>query len=472
MTPGCQLAGYQTRGYLKGFPPMSQHTPVTASPAPSAGRQPASRVLAADLPLHTGEPVTIAGWVHRRRRLKSVSFLVVRDRTGLAQVVLTGPAAESLDDLPEETVVQVGGLATASSQAPNGAEITGATVTALSGPAVPPPFDLYRPGVPAGLATILDHAGVTLRHPLLRAPFELTAAAVAGFRGYLDGAGFTEIHTPKIVGTATESGANVFSLDYFGRPAFLAQSPQFYKQAMTGVFERVYETGPVFRAEPHDTARHLAQYTSLDAEFGFITDHHDVMDLLTGVLTGMLGAVAERASDAVTRLAISLPAVPAAIPEIDFGDAQELIAGHTSTDPRGEPDLAPADERWLSAWALREHGSAFLFVTGYPAVKRPFYTHPDPARPGRTRSFDLLFNGVELVTGGQRLHRHDDYLAALAARGEDPASYAGYLDVFAHGMPPHGGFAIGLERFVARLIGADNIRSTTLFPRDLHRLAP
>ncbi|HJY97350.1 MAG TPA: aspartate--tRNA(Asn) ligase, partial [Streptosporangiaceae bacterium] len=311
-----------------------------------------------------------------------------------------------------------------------------------------------------------------LRHPLLRAPFELAAAAVAGFRGYLDGAGFTEIHTPKIVGTATESGANVFSLGYFGRTAFLAQSPQFYKQVMVGVFERVYEVGPVFRAEPHDTARHLAEYTSLDAELGFITDHHDVMDILTGALTGMLTVVEERASDAVTRLGITLPAVPARIPEIDFGRAQELIAEHTSTDPRGEPDLAPADERWLSGWALREHGSAFLFVTGYPAVKRPFYTHPDPGRPQRTRSFDLLFNGLELVTGGQRLHRYDDYLAALAARGENPGNYAGYLDVFAHGMPPHGGFAIGLERFIARLTGADNIRATTLFPRDLHRLTP
>ncbi len=155
-----------------------------------------------------------------------------------------------------------------------------------------------------------------------------------------------------------------------------------------------------------------------------------------------------------------------------FDEAQQLIATNTDGDPRGEPDLAPADERWLSGWALREHGSPFLFVTGYPTVKRPFYTHPDPERPERTRSFDLLFNGLELVTGGQRLHRHDDYLAALAARGEDPGAYVGYLDVFAHGMPPHGGFAIGLERFVARLVGAENIRSTTLFPRDLHRLAP
>ena len=353
-----------------------------ASAAPSSRQQqPTSRVLAVDLPFHVGEPVMIAGWVHRRRRLKSVSFLIVRDRTGLAQVVLTGPAADALDDLPEETVVQVDGLAIANSQAPRGAEITGAALTTLSGPAAAPPFGLYRPDVPVGLATILDNAGVALRHPRLCAPFELAAAAVAGFRGYLDDAGFTEIHTPKIVGTATESGANVFGIDYFGRKAFLAQSPQFYKQTMVGVFERVYEVGPVFRAEPHDTARHLAEYTSLDAEFGFIADHHDVMNTLTGALTGMLSAVEERASDAVARLGISLPSVPAAIPEIDFEHAQELIAERTGTDPRGKPDLTPADERWLSGWALRDYDSAFLFVTGYPAVKRPFYTHPDPTSP-------------------------------------------------------------------------------------------
>ncbi|NLT56702.1 MAG: aspartate--tRNA(Asn) ligase [Actinomycetales bacterium] len=452
---------------------MNQHLPSTAPPAPPHPRpQPAPRVLAADLPLHVDEAVTIAGWVHRRRQLKSVSFLIVRDRTGQAQVVLTGPTALALERFPEETVVQVSGRAVANPQAPGGVEITDATITGLSGPATPPPFDLYRPTVAAGLPVILDHAGVALRHPLLRAPFEIAAAAVAGFRAHLDSAGFTEIHTPKIVGTATESGANVFGIDYFGRRAFLAQSPQFYKQTMVGVFERVYEVGPVFRAEPHDTARHLAEYTSLDVEFGFINDHHDVMDVLTDALAGMLAVVAERAGAAVARLGITLPVVPSRIPQIDFGDAQQLIAEHTATDPRGEPDLAPADERWLSECALREHGSAFLFVTGYPSVKRPFYTHPDPERPERTRSFDLLFNGMELVTGGQRLHRHTDYVAALSARGENPEAYSGYLEVFAHGMPPHGGFAIGLERFVARLVDADNIRAVTLFPRDLHRLTP
>ncbi|MFB9909688.1 aspartate--tRNA(Asn) ligase [Allokutzneria oryzae] len=428
-----------------------------------------SRSLAADLPARAGEHVRIAGWVHRLRQLKSVTFVVVRDRSGLAQVVL--PGAETA--LPtEESVVEVAGLVSANPRAPGGAEIVRPVITPLGEPARRPVFDLYRPTVAASLPTVLDNAPLALRHPRLRARFEVASAGVAGFRSTLDELGFTETHTPKIVGSATESGANVFGIDYFGRRAYLAQSPQFFKQALVGVFERVYEVGPVFRAEPHDTTRHLAQYTSLDAEIGFITDHRDVMALLRTTIAGMVEAVSVRAPAAAELLSVALPVVPEEIPAVHFAEAQELLARHTEWDPRGEPDLAPAHERWLSEWASREHGSEFLFVTGYPMAKRPFYTHPDPLRPEYSNSFDLLFRGVELVTGGQRLHRHSDYLAALDERGQEPESYVDYLDVFAGGMPPHGGFAIGLERWTARMLGLANIRETTLFPRDLHRLRP
>jgi len=430
----------------------------------------AIRVLASELGSHIGQQVRVAGWLHRKRELKSVTFLIIRDRSGLAQVVLREVAVPA--DLTEETVIQAIGQVIASSQAPGGAEISEPQLTLLSPPAEPSPVDLYRPTLTAALPTVLDHAPTTLRHPLLRAGFEISAASVAGFRAALDARGFTEIQTPKIVGSATESGATVFAIDYFGQPAYLAQSPQFYKQAMVGVFERVYETGPVFRAEPHDTARHLAQYTSLDAEFGFITDHHDVMAMLRDVLAGMVAAVRERARCATKLLDVILPQIPDPIPEVHFADAQELIAASAGWDPRGEPDLSPADERWLGEWAVREHGSELLYVTGFPLAKRPFYTHQDPERPGYSRGFDLLFRGMELVTGGQRLHRFGDYLAAIAERGEDPARYDGYLQAFRYGMPPHGGFAIGLERWTARLTGAANIREVTLFPRDLHRLSP
>ncbi|MFF4806491.1 aspartate--tRNA(Asn) ligase [Streptomyces sp. NPDC001351] len=432
-----------------------------------------ARILAVDLSRHVGEEVVIEGWLHRKRVLKSVVFLILRDRSGLSQVVVGEPRAMAeAGALTEETVLRISGTVTENPQAPGGFEVTSPVVTSLSGRVAPPPFDLYRPTVPATLPTILDHAPVALRHPRLRAQHAISAASVAGFRACLDSLGFTEVHTPKVVASATESGANVFAIDWFGSDAYLAQSPQFFKQAMVGVFERVYETGPVFRAEPHDTARHLAQYTSLDVELGFITDHREVMAVLREVLAAMTASVRKRATEACTLLEVDLPEVPERIPEIHFADAQALLAQHTSEDPRGEPDLAPAHERFLSEWALREHGSDFLFVTGYPMVKRPFYTHPEPGREAHSNSFDLLFRGLELVTGGQRLHRYDDYLAALAERGESPETYMGYLAAFRHGMPPHGGFALGLERWTARLTGADNIRRTTLFPRDLHRLTP
>ncbi|MFG1777171.1 aspartate--tRNA(Asn) ligase [Micromonospora sp. NPDC049048] len=426
------------------------------------------RVLSRQLRAHVGAPVRIAGWVHRRRPLKSVAFLIVRDAAGLAQVVVTDPAVRAeVEKLTEETVVEVAGTVVANPTAPAGVELTAPTVRPLGPPAVPPPFDLYRPALTANLPTQLDHAPVALRHPTRSAALRVSAAAVSGFRATLDARDFVEIHTPKVVGSSTESGANVFALDWFGRPAYLAQSPQFYKQLMVGVFERVYEVGPVFRAEPHDTVRHLAQYTSLDAELGFVADHRDVMSVLRDTLAGMLGTVTERAGAALATLGVSAPDVPDEIPAVHFTEALRIAGA-----PADEPDLAPAHERALGEWARREHGSEFLFVTGYPMAKRPFYTHPDPARPAYSNGFDLLFRGLELVTGGQRLHRHADYLAALAARGEPVEPYAGYVDAFRHGMPPHGGFAIGLERFVARLTGATNIREVTAFPRDLHRLTP
>jgi nondiscriminating aspartyl-tRNA synthetase len=262
----------------------------------------------------------------------------------------------------------------------------------------------------------------------------------------------------------------VFAVDYFGRPAYLAQSPQFYKQVLVGIFERVYEVGPVFRAEPHDTVRHLAEYVSLDVELGFIEDHREVIGVLRDVVAGMVAGVRERAPEAVALLDVDLPTVPEVLPIVHFREALEIAGA-----PADEPDLAPEHERALSAWALGEHGSELLAVEGYPMRKRPFYTHPQTVPgpdTGHSNSFDLLFRGLELTTGGQRLHRYADYHAALAAAGQDEAPFAAYLEAFRHGMPPHGGFAIGLERWVARLTGAANIREATLFPRDLHRLSP
>jgi nondiscriminating aspartyl-tRNA synthetase len=406
------------------------------------------RILSTELHTRVGERVRMAGWVHATRDLGRVAFLVLRDRAGLAQIVLGEPVA-----FVPETVLEVEGTVTPAAQAPGGVELRAPSFHVLAAPSAAPPVELRRPRLEETLPTVLDHAAVALRHPRQRACFQIAAAALHGFRATLDRLEFTEISTPKIVASATESGANIFELDYFGTPAFLAQSPQFYKQTLVGVFERVYETGPVFRAEPHDTARHLAQYTSLDAELGFVADHFDVMAVVRDVVAGMVESVRELASAALELVDARLPDIPGEIPWVHFADS--------GVD---DVDLGPADERRL----CEQHGE-LVFVTGYPMAKRPFYTHPDPERPSYSNSFDLLVRGLEIVTGGQRLHRYEDYVAALDG---NTAAYEGYLDAFRYGMPPHGGFALGLERWVAQLVGAPNVRETTLFPRDRTRLMP
>ena len=427
-----------------------------------------SRDLFADPDEHAGRPVAVAGWVHRRRALAQVTFVVLRDRAGLVQIVVKDPMGiADVATYGEETPLAVRGTARVNPSAPGGVEIVDPVFEALGEVSQTPPVELWRPTLTAGLPIQLDHATVALRHPVRQARWRLAAASLHGFRSTLDRLDFTEVHSPKLVASATESGANVFAVDYFGRPAFLAQSPQFYKQVLVGVFERVYEVGPVFRAEPHDTVRHLAEYVSLDVELGFVRDHRDVVDVLRDTVAGMVSAIEEHASSAVTSLGIDLPTVPAAFPMLHFRDALTLVGA-----PHDEPDLAPAHERALGEWALREHGSEFVVVEGYPTANRAFYSHPDPTDPHWSRSFDLIFRGVELVSGAQRLHRYDDYVRALTERGHDLEPYRAYLDAFRYGIPPHGGFAIGLERWVSGLAGVANVREVALFPRDLHRLTP
>ena len=422
---------------------------------------------------HVGEEVEVRGWLHNVRRLGGVTFVFLRDGWGTLQAVTEDSATLApLDGLALESVVAVRGRLTANPQAPGGLELQAPAFTVITPVTDAPPLPLHKRQLNAVLPTLLDHAVVLNRHPARRAVFRLAAGTMAAFRATLNARAFTEVQTPKIVASATESGANVFTLDYFGRPAYLAQSPQFYKQIMVGVFQRVYEVGPVFRAEPHDTIRHINEYVSLDVEFGFIDNHFTVMGLLREVMAGIFGHLSEAHAAELALLEAALPVVPAEIPHIHFAEAQEMIFQRHGVDVRGEPDLSPQDERWLGEWARQEHGSDFLFVTGYPMVKRPFYTHPDPARPAYSNSFDLLFRGTELVTGGQRLHRYDDYLAALARAGYPTAPFETYLEVFRHGMPPHGGFAIGLERLLMQLLGLTNVRLATLFPRDLNRVTP
>lgn len=429
------------------------------------------RSYAAELRQRVGERVRLRGWLQHRRELSNVTFLILRDASGTAQIAIPSRAAASVAALHDESAIEVLGTAVADERAPGGVEVRDAAITVIAPATAVPPFELGRPSLEAALPTLLDHAAVALRHPPRRAAFRLMDASVAAFREHLRAQRFTEVFTPKIVGTATESGANCFRLDYFGRIAYLAQSPQLYKQMLVGVFERVFEVAPVFRAEPHDTPRHLNEYVSLDAEMGFISDHRDVMATLEGAVAAMARAVTEH-HDALTARAVLPIRCTLPFPLVHFVDALELLAGEFGEAVLAEPDLSPAHERWLGEWALREHGSDFLLVMGFPLAKRPFYTHPDPDRPSFSNSFDLLFRGLEVVTGGQRLHRPADYDAALAARSIDPAPFAGYLEAFRFGMPPHGGFALGIERWIQQVVGAKNLRETVLFPRDINRIAP
>lgn len=433
------------------------------------------RIRTSEVSEHVGERVRLQGWLHTIRRMGGVSFIILRDGWGTVQAVTEDEAALTVltqAELQSETVIALEGTVVAAAQAPGGIELQTPQIEVITGVKEALPVIISKREIKAQLPVLLDHSVVTNRHPARRANFRLAAGVMAAFREYLTSQQFTEIQTPKVVASATESGANVFAINYFDRPAYLAQSPQFYKQVMVGVFERVFEVGPVFRAEPHATARHLSEYVSLDVEFGFIENHFTVMAMLRGVLAHIFQTLERRYSQELGLLNVKLPTVPAQIPHLHFSEAKELVYQLHGVDERGEPDLAPQEERWLGEWAQKEHGSDFLFVTGYPMGKRPFYTHPDPARPAYSNSFDLLFRGLELVTGGQRLHRYADYLNALAERKLAVEPFTTYLEAFRYGMPPHGGFAIGLERLLMQLTDATNVRETTLFPRDLGRLTP
>ena len=436
------------------------------------------RSLTSELSQHVGQRIRLEGWFHKLRAHGEVNFLILRDRMGLAQAVMSAEEVEPLHHIPVESIISIEGEVVEAPPAPGGYELHHATVEIISQAADLPPIELNKKNMNASLPVFLEHAVIGHRHPKQQAILKVTSGVMQGFRQTLVSEGFTEMQSPKLVGTATESGANVYSVEHFGQTAYLAQSPQFYKQIMVGVFERVFEVGPVFRAEKHATTRHINEYVSLDVEFGFIKDHFTVMEMVTKVITGILDYLQACHAESLSLLKTKMPSLALdestnTFPHIHFDDAQELLrTKFKMTDTVGAPDLTPEHERILGKWALKKYNSDYLFVTGYPMRKRPFYTHYDPERPASSNSFDLLFRGTELITGGQRLHLYQDYLDAIEKIGHKPEDYAGYIDAFKHGMPPHGGFAIGMERFVMQLLQLDNIRQATLFPRDIHRLTP
>jgi nondiscriminating aspartyl-tRNA synthetase len=331
--------------------------------------------------------------------------------------------------------------------------------------------NINKRGLNVGAETDLAYRPATLRSAAKRSVFRLQAGLAAGFRDFMEHNGFTEIFSPKIVAHGAEGGANIFRLDYFGKKAFLAQSPQFYKQTMVPVYGRVFEIGPVFRAEKHDTVRHLNEYVSVDFEMGFIDSFYDVMNMETAMLRHAFAFLRERYADSMEALNLTLPAI-AEIPAVRFAEAKEMVAKRYTRKIKDPYDLEPEEERLIGELFLETEQSDFVFITHYPEKKRPFYAMDDPENPKFTLSFDLLYKGMEVTTGGQRIHDYDAQVAKMRAKGLDPADFESYLMLHKYGCPPHGGLGLGLERLCMKLLDKFNIRETALFPRDTQRLIP
>lgn len=428
-----------------------------------------SRVLTAHLASHVGQPVTLQGWVHNLRLLGgNLAFLMLRDRSGMVQCVLEGALAQPV---ATESVVTVSGRVVEAPRAVGGVEVQAQSIQVLNAAESPLPFEINKKELKTGLEALLDHRVISLRHPKAHAVFTIQSTLVGAFREYLSDQGFTQIFTPKIVTTGTEGGSNLFPIQYFEQKAYLAQSPQFYKQMMVGAgYERVFEIAPVFRAEEHNTSRHLNEYTSLDVEMGFIESEEDLMHLETGLLRHMFGQVAARCEAELALWGVTIPEI-SEIPRIPMAEAQAILERiYGKVSPKG--DLDPEGERLICQYVAEAGKPALVFVTRYPREVRPMYAMPAPENPESTASFDLLMNGLEVTTGGQRIHQAAMLIASMQSRGLNPEWFESYLEVFRYGMPPHGGFAIGAERLTARLLGLNNVREATSFPRDRTRLAP
>lgn len=434
------------------------------------------RTLIADLRNYVGSEVLINGVVNVARLQGKMAFFDFRDRSGLIQGVVFGKP-EVLDvakTLGQECAVAVTGIVNqrpekmVNEKVQNGdieLEITGIEVL---NPAAAMPFDL---DAELSLEALLDNRPLTLRRPRERAIFMIQHTIMRAYREFLAAEGFTEFQAPKLVGGDAEGGAEVFKVEYFNdKTAYLATSPQLYKQMMVGVFERAFTTGNMFRAEKSATTRHLSEIAMLDLEMGFIKDHTDVITLVTNMMRHIVATVNTECAAELALLGVPEALAPEAFPTMTLREAQELIKTETGVDKTKEPDLEPEDERFLCEYAKEHWDSDFVFVTHFPTSKRPFYTHVDPENPEFSRSFDMLFRGLEMCSGAQRVHDYEDLKARIAEKGLDPEKFHFYLQAFKYGVPPHGGIGLGLERLTAKFCGLKNVKEASLFPRDINRI--
>jgi nondiscriminating aspartyl-tRNA synthetase len=430
-----------------------------------------------DLESYIDKEVYIGGWVDVRRDHGKLIFIDIRDGEGYIQAVVLPEHKETLEiasTLRSEDVVYVKGKVNKRpdkmikvDQQNGSIELEVLEIKVLS-KASELPFDH---DADLNIDTLLDYRPLTLRRKRNRAIFKVQSEILRGFREALIAEDFVEFQAPKIIGGDAEGGSNIFKVEYFkGQDAYLATSPQLYKQIMVGIYERVFTTGNVFRAEKHATTRHINEYTSLDFEFGFIKDHQDVMEMEKKVITHIIKHLNETCLKEFELLDAKIPEIPKEFPQMKLKEAQKLISEATGEDCTNEPDLDPSHEKWLCEYAEKEFGSEFIFITHYPTSKRPMYTYEDENDLGYTKSFDLLFRGMEITTGGQRIHDHDLLKQKIEERGLDSKNFSFYLQAFKYGMPPHGGLGIGLERLTAKFLNIQNIKEATVFPRDINRI--
>jgi nondiscriminating aspartyl-tRNA synthetase len=429
------------------------------------------RVLARDIvtAARNGGEAEVSGWVHRIRDMGGISFVVLRDRSGIVQLVF-----EEKPDLTPESVIRVKGVPALNEKAPGGAELRVKSLEILSRAAPDLPYQVN--GERTGLEAILDNRALSLRNPRISSIFRVQSTIIEAFADCLRKRDFTEIKTSKLVGSGTEGGTNLFQVDYFGRKVYLAQSPQLYKQIMVAAgLERVFEIGPVYRAEKHDTPRHLNEYLSLDVEMGFIESEEELIELEKEVLAHIFGELKRKNAPDLAAWKASLPEAVDQSPTVAYGEALEIVNRESGGKGGRFFDINPEAERLLCDWSLREKGSDLVFVNRFPRRYRPFYTYPldsGDRAAALTMSFDALFRGLEITSGSRRQHDYAALVEDLPRFGLKPEDMAGYLEVFKYGCPPHGGFAIGCERLTQKVLGLSSVKEASLFPRDRKRVEP
>lgn len=435
------------------------------------------RTLSSRLQQHAGSQVTVAGWLHKKRKLGGLNFILLRDRAGVTQVLVKDEdEMEKLRGLQTGTVLEVTARAEADDRAPGGIELKEPELKVLVSVTEEPPIEIDKPidHTPNNLDTLFEHRALNLRNLQEQKIFRVRSSLGRFLREFLNEEEFVEIQTPKLVAGAAEGGAEVFKTDYYGQEATLAQSPQLYKQMMVGVYERVYEIGPAFRAELSATTRHISEVTMLDIEMGFIKDHSEILELTERLLFNVLTRVYEEHGEDLKDLQAPELVLKGEFPRFTVAEVHELYSQETGEKTVGEKDLRPDEERWICDYAREKHGCEAVFITEFPIEGMKFYHMVNPENPKTALWADLLFRGLELATVPQREHRYDVLVEQMKAAGIDPEhpGFKYYLQAFRYGLPPHGGFGFGIDRLVQKTIGLNNIKEATLFPRDMQRLTP